>query len=282
MVGKVIAPTALLTAILYYFGWARTEAAAQRAGLNQALFGYSTSDYVLRSVGPLYRPIGTGIMVLLLWFVVLAGAELGLERVRDKYVDSWRTVRIVAAVLLVVSVGAVVWGAAGLEDVRTETSAHFSAYLVLAGAGILWVLLVFAKLDRGAIGRFVDARRTAVIGMIMLLILIGVFAIVLRLAFEDGAGSINGFIEGLEAEPEVVVTSDSPLDIRLEGVELEIIQADEEFGTQARFRYTGMRLLIEANDRFFLVTPDFGRGGQASAVSVVPASSGLRIDFLGP
>jgi hypothetical protein len=44
IVSLVVAPTTLVTALLYYFGWSSTGAEARNFGLEQSLLGLSTTD----------------------------------------------------------------------------------------------------------------------------------------------------------------------------------------------------------------------------------------------
>ena len=57
---SIVAPTTLVVALLYYFGWARTSAEAHALGLDDSLFGYSTQDYILRSISSMYWPLFVG------------------------------------------------------------------------------------------------------------------------------------------------------------------------------------------------------------------------------
>ena len=52
-----MAPTSAVTALLYYFGWARTSVQAQQMGLDDSLLGYSTQDYLLRSLTSMTIPL---------------------------------------------------------------------------------------------------------------------------------------------------------------------------------------------------------------------------------
>lgn len=54
--GALAAQTALLGGLLYYFGWARAEAALAYFGLDTNLVGYSFSDYLLRSIKIIFLP----------------------------------------------------------------------------------------------------------------------------------------------------------------------------------------------------------------------------------
>src|SRR4051794_23475537 len=42
---------------MFYFGWRRSDVQARQMGIDVSLFGFSTQDYVLRSIGSLYLPL---------------------------------------------------------------------------------------------------------------------------------------------------------------------------------------------------------------------------------
>ena len=64
-IGAVIAPTALLSAIAFYFGWTRIAAFDDYFGLTPTQIGYSTRDYVLLSLHPLFLPVATVLVLLI-------------------------------------------------------------------------------------------------------------------------------------------------------------------------------------------------------------------------
>jgi hypothetical protein len=57
IVGTIASQTALITGLLYYFGWAREQSTLTYFGLDTSLVDYSTADYVLRSVNVAFTPI---------------------------------------------------------------------------------------------------------------------------------------------------------------------------------------------------------------------------------
>jgi len=65
----VLAPTTVITALLFYFGWARTNALFGRLGIDQSALGFTVQDYLLRSVNSTFRPLS----------VVLLAATAGLS-----------------------------------------------------------------------------------------------------------------------------------------------------------------------------------------------------------
>ena len=54
-VTHVVAPASLLTAILYYFGYVRELALFGYFGVDLGSLQFSTTDYLVRSVGTIFR-----------------------------------------------------------------------------------------------------------------------------------------------------------------------------------------------------------------------------------
>src|SRR5215218_2278030 len=61
---SVIAPTTVLTALLFYFGYVETTAEYRYFGITLGTLGLTTQDLVLRSVGALYVPLGALLVLL--------------------------------------------------------------------------------------------------------------------------------------------------------------------------------------------------------------------------
>lgn len=74
-VGLVVAPTTMLTALLYYFGWVRTGALFGYFGIDQSTLQLSTADYLLRSVEVAFRPLAALLIVLAGWTWLHAAFE---------------------------------------------------------------------------------------------------------------------------------------------------------------------------------------------------------------
>lgn len=60
-------PIAVVTALLVYFGWARSDAQSRAMGLDVSLFGYTPQDYVLRSIRSLFLPLVLITIVAIAW-----------------------------------------------------------------------------------------------------------------------------------------------------------------------------------------------------------------------
>lgn len=57
LAGNVVAPVTVLSALLFYFGYASTRAKYEYFGVDVAIVGLSTRDYLMRSARPLLVPI---------------------------------------------------------------------------------------------------------------------------------------------------------------------------------------------------------------------------------
>ncbi len=57
VLGALGAILTLVTAVLFYFGWRRSEAQSRVMGIDVSLFGFTSQDYVLRSISSLYLPL---------------------------------------------------------------------------------------------------------------------------------------------------------------------------------------------------------------------------------
>jgi hypothetical protein len=57
LLGTVVAPTTLLTLLLFYFGWAHAYYFYDYFGVNSTLLGLTTRDYVQRAADGLFIPM---------------------------------------------------------------------------------------------------------------------------------------------------------------------------------------------------------------------------------
>jgi hypothetical protein len=69
LVGSIVAPTTLLTALLFYFGWSHAYWFFAYFGVNSTVLGLTTQDYLIRSIDGLFVPLTvvTSIGLLARW-----------------------------------------------------------------------------------------------------------------------------------------------------------------------------------------------------------------------
>src|SRR5919205_890451 len=78
---SVVAPLSVLTAVLFYFGYASSRAQYAYFGLDVDTIGLSTQDFVMRSPQPLLTPLVMGVGAAL---TLYAGRVRGMLRPEER------------------------------------------------------------------------------------------------------------------------------------------------------------------------------------------------------
>ncbi|YCH08717.1 hypothetical protein ACTAQJ_03835 [Arthrobacter sp. alpha11c] len=238
-------PLTVATALLVYFGWARTDAQAKAMGLDVSLFGYSVQDFILRSIQSLFQPLAWLVVIGLLWLMVdrLVSRLLGAARYRT-------LLRRAALVVLVLgfAYAAVMWVAIVTQPGRILLYAPF-----LIAAGLLvgaWGLSVrrraadpAQRVLRAATPRSLE--RSLVFVLVTLLLFWGTSDYAQAL----GRGAAIDYQERSSLLPTAVVYSKERLAVTAPNVH------EDSAGTDAEplYRYTGLRLLVVSGGRIFLL-----------------------------
>ncbi len=264
VLGTLVAPTTLVVALLYYFGWARTSQQALDMGLDESLFGFSAQDYILRSIGSMFLPLFMATGVILLG--VLAHARLLRrpdERLRRRVS---RSLAAGGAALLVL----------GLALSPVETSSRVlsvSAPLgVTVGIGLLayaGTLLRPAAPDQSRTGDRTATRLAW--SLVTVLLLLGAFWTVSRYAVVKGRASAEQVERGLIRRPSVTIYSVSRLYLEHPVVEQALPAEEGAF----RYRYTGLKLLFRADGKLFLRPADPNDRRNI----VIPEDLNIRVEY---
>ncbi|WLW56252.1 hypothetical protein [Streptomyces sp. YU58] len=265
LVGTVGSLLSLFTAVLFYFGWASTNAETQALGLRDTLFRLSTADYLLRSVEALYMP------VLVLAAASMAAAVLHHGALGDP-ARAARVLRILRhawlpAPLLV----PLYFLSPGLLD------------LLIPLAALVGVLLsAYARTRPGADGTGrpgpPDRHRTALIWAPALLVAIvalfwAVYAYAGIVGRNRAADTTATVAEGF---PAVVVFSERDLLIRGGG---SCVAAVAQKGSPYRYRYAGLRLFHVSGDRLYLV-PRHWAPWDGTLYILREGDPGLRVEYV--
>ena len=273
----VVAPTSLVTSLLFYFGWVRTSVQADDLGLHDSLLGFSTRDYVLRSIDPMLWPLTVGVVAALAavalhaWLLAWAADESALVRRRG--------MRRLAVVGGIVGATGLVVGSVG-SRARDPSDLVFVASPILVTAGV--VLAGYSLYVRG---RYLGPRRRPkpnpelgrlrlmASSLMVVLLLLSMFWSVQRYAYVKGGHLAVELIQGLDYRPDVTIYSAKRLHLQPPVKEVDL--GDD--GAAYRFRYTDLKLLFHANGRYFLRPSD-----ATTAVNIViPDSGDQRFEFYG-
>jgi hypothetical protein len=295
--------TAVLTGVLYYFGWARTNAFLVYFGLDPTMVGYDTTDYVLRSIGVAF-PAAVGVSVIgLAAFAVHRGVVAPLA---GRRADGGRWAR--RCFLAVLAVAAALFGALGVGLLAPHRFGSGLGLLFPLGIVVLTVLVGY--LDHLRRTYLLPARASAASGpgyrpfaelrqhqaeppaagstasaapargLVLLLAGLGLLGAFWAAGLQaDAAGRrfAEDLVRTLPVEPQVVLFTEHRLQLDGPGVQVAPLGAD---GDRYRFQYSGIRTLIRTKQALLLIPVGWQRG--RDRVFVVPDDGSSRVDIIAP
>jgi hypothetical protein len=269
VVGLVLGQLGAVTALAFYFGWVRTSAYLQYFGLDTSMVDFSTADYVLRSVGAAYWPLmWLGLLVVL---ALAAHARICAVLARDGTRGDRHLATIAA-----VGVGLLGVAVAGLFDVWIfPPRIPVIPLLLTAGFALIaysWALHSIRPAP-GEASLVAKAQIVALCGLIAG----GLFWAWGSYANTVGERTAQQTADALADRTEVPVFSARRLALSGPGVHVDRIDDEESL---YRFRYTGLRLLLRSDDRYFLLPKDWERG--QGSVFVLSESDEVRLEFFAP
>ena len=272
----LLGPATAAGALLTYFGYVSERTFYGYFGISLTVLEQSSTTYVIRSADALFRPVVTALLLLGVLVAVHALAGRWLER-------ATRT-RARGATLIVLAVAAVLAGAGllGLYRPPQGTWAPFA----LGGAVLLleyaaWTATVGGLLAPATVARLrvgAPLRR----GVVVALVLVTAFWGVTDLAQTRGRSTARVVERTLPILPQAVVYSSQDLHLPGPGVGVARLDADH---SAYRFRYNGLRPLVHAGGRWFLLPVGWTRAGLATVVVLDDQPGRVRVDLapgLGP
>lgn len=258
LVNLVIAPVTVVTALLYYFGWVRTGAFFSTFGIEQQLLGYSPQDYVLRSAGVAFRPAAWGLLgaagaLAAVWLVRVMARRFP-SRATPLRVAMAATGTTLLLVALAVLLGIV------------QTTRPLAAAVSLAVGAVL--LHLAAEPAPASVGRSVPLR--LLLGGTLALAAFWACAVY---AQASGRALANAYAQNPTLRPGVVVYSEQDLQLTGPSISHDVLAS----GETTRHRYTGLRLLMFSDERWFLIPERWATDGSTS--SVVLDDERLRVEL---
>lgn len=277
LVGSVVAPTTVLTALLFYFGWAHAYWFFHHFGIDISLLGLTTQDYVMRSVDALFVPL----TVLLCAGAALLWASRRVTAWLLAGPDSERRLRragLAAATAGVILVG--VGMAAIFVKALQRTTYHLAFPLSLA-TGTLLLLSASRLYRRSGVAAVTAAgvRSTPLIEATgaFLLVALSLFWTATNYAADVGGTRAREYERTFRNEPEAIVFSKDRLNLQAPGVQ-EASCPTPEGGY--RFRYEGLRLMLRSADRYFFLPESWSRSDGVAIV--LPDADSVRVEFAVP
>jgi hypothetical protein len=282
LLGVVAAPVTVVTAVLFYFGWAYTRAFYGYFAIHHTVLDLSGRDYVLRSINAMLWPLIACLTLAALWTWAhrLVTRTLADERRRP-------LLRRISLALGAVGGACFVTGliAATVGNPYTSLVRELIAPLGIA-AGV--ALLAYAGHIYGrvrsqphaavnSIGLEPQWLRPAGIGLVAVLVAINLLWAVTYYAKALGdTDSYQLALRGFIDQPKVVVDSTKRLFLEPFGGVQETPLGGKDAAYQ--FRYSNLRLLIRSGGKYFLVPSDYSK--YDPVVIVLNDNDNVKVQFI--
>jgi hypothetical protein len=254
-------PIALATALLFYFGWVRSEEQAKAFGADASVFAMSTQDYVLRSINVLFFPLILLLLAGLLVHRLDRNLRIGplppwLPGLAQALKFSW------AAFLVL---GIVLYAVAGRFG---DVTLPFWVALAILGPVYGTVLRRLTTGDRERYSRLTVALLAA-------LVTVTLFWQTERLASLGGEALAQDIQDNMSDRLQSIrLFSAKDLHIAGPGIRTTTFtDANSAYG----YEYSGLYLLQRSGDKYFLLTD--GWDNDTGRLIVLPDSATIRVQF---
>jgi hypothetical protein len=263
--GTVVAPTTLLTALLFYFGRLHITGMFRYLGVNFTVLDLSFQDYLVRSADGLFVPlaIASALALSILWLRILA-VRIVPDPTRRKLGIWLRPLGAAIGLAMVFYAGAAlsaVFPAGGTPEIPG---------LCLAGGVVMGAICNQPSRRSGSTSAVV-AEWSAV----FVIVSVGLFWAIGEYAI--GVGSARGQQLGeLAGQPDVILRSDHDLGIIGPGLRATTCGNS---ASPSGYRYDGLRLVIQSSGQY-LFLPEGWTPATGGAI-VVPRTDEIHLEFVG-
>ncbi|MGY1785308.1 hypothetical protein [Geodermatophilus sp. SYSU D00698] len=278
LAGAIVAPTTLLTGLLFYFGRLHITGFFRYLRVNFTTLDLTVNDYLIRSADGLFRPLAA---VTVFGLLALAVNRVLVERLGPKVRR-----RVLGVAVPIAALFGVLCLMVAVAD-AAQTGPLLAAYPEAGGLGLSAGVLLLAyvvHLSRSsrrprALGgaRVAETTVLAEWGLAFLLFSIGLFWAVGSYAIAVGTGRAQQLVADLPAAADAVLYSEQSLRLAVAGV-TEVRCLDPE--AAYRFRYDGLKLVLQSGDQYLLLPAGWTR--ENGTAVLVPRSESVRGVFAPP
>ncbi|EWT02751.1 hypothetical protein N865_04725 [Intrasporangium oryzae NRRL B-24470] len=266
VLGQVVAPATLITAVLIFFGWSRTAALFGWFGVDPTSLGFSSTDYLLTSQDGLFVP---GVVIALLVLVMMWVLALVRRSGRPSPLSGpWVGPAAAVGGLALTTNGLLgVFGRGVLVD-----RLCVAPLCLIAGVALLSLAAHTVRSRRLTYSRGAGVAEITALTIVM--------AMALFWAAGDYSAAVGRqrateIAAGLHARPHVVLYSDRSLGITARGVRaVRCVGGD---AAAYGFRYSGLVLLLNSEGQYVFLPAGWTRS--AGSAIAVPKRDGIRLDY---
>jgi hypothetical protein len=266
VLAQIVTPATLIVAMMMYFGAVYTNNMYGRLGVDQSMLGLSVQDYVLRSVPVAVEPLISILLVSLLAFL----AHVCLIRCMPSH--NTVTTRIIA-VLIMFGVVATATGTMTLAGWAEVPAVYLPLCLLLGVTALAYSAYLYVKvIPQRTLSPTYQLMWCTVFVTLFLALLFWLIADYAQLRGQEAGTEHWGRSGGLAS---TVIYA--PRRLYLEGpgiIETPLPDPNAMY----RYRYSGLRLLIHSNRRYFLLPACWSTSPEARVIAL-PADDSLRLEF---
>jgi len=246
-VAWLLGQAAVLSALLFYFGFVRTRSAFSYLGVDLSLVGLTPTELILRSANSIAMPAA---VIFLFWL----GTAIAVEVMKVLALS-----RSIAAPVVVLPIAvALLLGPSVLGE-----SVEPSAYFVFAIAGIAIAAISLAV---------TNSTFRALAAPISAAAILALFLAVGWQAKLIGQQSAKSFVAEIAMQPELVIRSNRSIGL-VDGEGVTVRRIDPTIGYQYEVR--GLRLIVKAGGNYILVRP----GDPLRSTFFVPATNEVWVEL---
>lgn len=276
VLGSIVAPTTLLTALLFYFGRLHVTGFFRYFGVNFTVLDLTVQDYLVRSADGLFVPLtfAAALGLSVIWTHRLVSSRLP-AMVQHRVRAVLAVACTVAGTALLISAVAALVGRPLVLASQPEVgglSLALGVVLLAYAAGLAPQLL--SRSPGRPARRVPNAVAVAEWGALFVLVSVGLFWSVGSYAIGVGTGRAQQLEAELPSSRDAVLFSSESL--RLEGPGIvEVRCADPDPGY--RYRYTGLKLVLQSGDQYLFLPAQWST--ERGAAVLIPRTEAIRLEF---
>ena len=267
--GSVAGQASLIGALLFYFGWARTQAALSYFGIDASIAQLSVSDYMLRSVDVTVRPL---VVLGLFAFVLLHGHRLLVSMLTSR--RDPRIARIAMLICILAGVLFCVLGVLGFYNwVAYSTKYPFVPILLAVGVTLAAYGPYIRRFAQPGLPRrkWRDTNQGLIVVLLDIALLFWTVSVYANISGQQAGAD---FASKLGTQPGVVIYSINSLSLSAPGVEVRRLTGP---GNQYHYRYSNLKLLLYSNGEYFLLSGNWRKGSDPAFL--LKANDNIRLEF---